>query len=107
MYKFGLEFFNGSITTLATDRFTATNAFTKRKLPSDLRTTSTSAETVFFFFFLIGPGNQSWRCVGCQPGSAMCGGNSHRAAHQKMADEDGADECDFALCAYDGYSAYN
>ena len=37
----------------------------------------------------------------------MCGGNSHRAAHQKMADEDGADECDIALCAYDGYSAYN
>jgi MFS family permease len=29
MYKFGLEFFNGSITTLATDRFTATNTFTK------------------------------------------------------------------------------
>ncbi|KAH9476842.1 hypothetical protein JR316_0010758 [Psilocybe cubensis] len=29
MYKFGLEFFNGSITTLATDRFKATNAFTK------------------------------------------------------------------------------
>jgi hypothetical protein len=29
MYKFGLEFFNGSITTLATDRFKASNAFTK------------------------------------------------------------------------------
>ncbi|KDR78225.1 hypothetical protein GALMADRAFT_138347 [Galerina marginata CBS 339.88] len=29
MYKFGLEFFNGSITTLATDRFKATNTFTK------------------------------------------------------------------------------
>lgn len=31
MYKFGLEFFNGSITTLATDRFNSTNTFTKRK----------------------------------------------------------------------------
>jgi len=31
MYKFGLEFFNGSITTLATDRFKASNAFTKRE----------------------------------------------------------------------------
>lgn len=30
MYKFGLEFFNGSITTLATDRFKAVNTFTKR-----------------------------------------------------------------------------
>jgi len=29
-YKLGLEFFNGSITTLATDRFQSTNAFTKR-----------------------------------------------------------------------------
>lgn len=29
MYKFGLEFFNGSITTLATDRFRAENAITK------------------------------------------------------------------------------
>lgn len=28
-YKWGLEFFNGSITTLATDRFKASNAFTK------------------------------------------------------------------------------
>ena len=28
-YKLGLEFFNGSITTLATDRFQSTNAFTK------------------------------------------------------------------------------
>ncbi|ORY89072.1 major facilitator superfamily domain-containing protein [Leucosporidium creatinivorum] len=28
-YKLGLEFFNGSITTLATDRFNASNAFTK------------------------------------------------------------------------------
>lgn len=28
-YKFGLEFFNGSITTLATDRFKAANTFTK------------------------------------------------------------------------------
>jgi len=28
-YKLGLEFFNGSITTLATDRFKASNAFTK------------------------------------------------------------------------------
>ncbi|KAF8636315.1 hypothetical protein AX17_003635 [Amanita inopinata Kibby_2008] len=28
-YKLGLEFFNGSITTLATDRFRATNTFTK------------------------------------------------------------------------------
>ncbi|KAJ2921518.1 hypothetical protein H1R20_g15572, partial [Candolleomyces eurysporus] len=28
-YKLGLEFFNGSITTLATDRFKATSAFTK------------------------------------------------------------------------------
>ncbi|TFK68770.1 MFS general substrate transporter [Pluteus cervinus] len=28
-YKLGLEFFNGSITTLATDRFKATNTFTK------------------------------------------------------------------------------
>ncbi|KAH8928269.1 hypothetical protein BT69DRAFT_594705 [Atractiella rhizophila] len=28
-YKVGLEFFNGSITTLATDRFTAANTFTK------------------------------------------------------------------------------
>jgi uncharacterized membrane protein len=33
-YKLGLEFFNGSITTLATDRFKATNAFTKRELDS-------------------------------------------------------------------------
>ena len=31
MYKIGLEFFNGSITTLATDRFKATNAFAKRE----------------------------------------------------------------------------
>lgn len=29
MYKFGLEFFNGSITTLATDRFRAESAITK------------------------------------------------------------------------------
>jgi len=29
MYKLGLEFFNGSITTLATDRFKATNKYTK------------------------------------------------------------------------------
>lgn len=29
LYKFGLEFFNGSITTLATDRFKAANTFTK------------------------------------------------------------------------------
>ena len=29
-YKFGLEFFNGSITTLATDRFNSVNTFTKR-----------------------------------------------------------------------------
>ncbi|SGY60636.1 BQ5605_C007g04460 [Microbotryum silenes-dioicae] len=29
MYKLGLEFFNGSITTLATDRFRAANTFTK------------------------------------------------------------------------------
>ncbi|GAA5822424.1 hypothetical protein JCM11251_006334 [Rhodosporidiobolus azoricus] len=29
MYKLGLEFFNGSISTLATDRFKAENAFTK------------------------------------------------------------------------------
>ena len=29
MYKLGLEFFNGSITTLATDRFNAANTFTK------------------------------------------------------------------------------
>jgi len=28
-YKLGLEFFNGSITTLATDRFKSANAFTK------------------------------------------------------------------------------
>ena len=28
-YKLGLEFFNGSITTLATDRFRAASAFTK------------------------------------------------------------------------------
>jgi MFS family permease len=28
-YKLGLEFFNGSITTLATDRFKAANTFTK------------------------------------------------------------------------------
>jgi len=31
MYKFGLEFFNGSITTLATDRFKSAQTFTKRK----------------------------------------------------------------------------
>jgi hypothetical protein len=31
MYKLGLEFFNGSITTLATDRFNSANTFTKRK----------------------------------------------------------------------------
>ena len=31
MYKFGLEFFNGSITTLATDRFNATRTFEKRE----------------------------------------------------------------------------
>lgn len=29
-YKLGLEFFNGSITTLATDRFQAAHTFTKR-----------------------------------------------------------------------------
>ncbi|KJA24867.1 hypothetical protein HYPSUDRAFT_85694 [Hypholoma sublateritium FD-334 SS-4] len=29
MYKLGLEFFNGSITTLATDRFNSANTFTK------------------------------------------------------------------------------
>jgi hypothetical protein len=29
-YKFGLEFFNGSITTLASDRFKAASTFTKR-----------------------------------------------------------------------------
>lgn len=28
-YKLGLEFFNGSITTLATDRFKSANTFTK------------------------------------------------------------------------------
>ena len=28
-YKLGLEFFNGSITTLATDRFQAAHTFTK------------------------------------------------------------------------------
>lgn len=28
-YKLGLEFFNGSITTLATDRFKAAHTFTK------------------------------------------------------------------------------
>lgn len=33
-YKLGLEFFNGSITTLATDRFTAATTFTKRVLQS-------------------------------------------------------------------------
>ena len=32
MYKLGLEFFNGSITTLATDRFRAANTFTKREI---------------------------------------------------------------------------
>jgi len=32
MYKLGLEFFNGSITTLATDRFKAANTFTKREI---------------------------------------------------------------------------
>ena len=32
MYKLGLEFFNGSITTLATDRFKAANTFTKREV---------------------------------------------------------------------------
>ena len=31
MYKLGLEFFNGSIATLATDRFKAAATFTKRK----------------------------------------------------------------------------
>jgi hypothetical protein len=31
-YKLGLEFFNGSITTLATDRFNAAKTFTKCKL---------------------------------------------------------------------------
>lgn len=29
-YKLGLEFFNGSITTLATDRFNSASTFTKR-----------------------------------------------------------------------------
>lgn len=29
-YKLGLEFFNGSITALATDRFKASRTFTKR-----------------------------------------------------------------------------
>jgi hypothetical protein len=29
LYKFGLEAFNGSIVTLATDRFKATDTFTK------------------------------------------------------------------------------
>lgn len=38
MYKLGLEFFNGSITTLATDRFKAANTFTKREI-SNLSTT--------------------------------------------------------------------
>ncbi len=36
-YKLGLEFFNGSITTLATDRFKASNAFSKRMFTNDSR----------------------------------------------------------------------
>ena len=35
-YKLGLEFFNGSITTLATDRFNEAKTFTKRR-PSSPR----------------------------------------------------------------------
>jgi hypothetical protein len=40
-YKLGLEIFNGSITTLSTDRFSTAHTFTKRTYsgvePSDLR----------------------------------------------------------------------
>ena len=60
MYKLGLEFFNGSITTLATDRFNAANTFTKRKLLSNR-----SQHTLTF-------NNSSWCCLGRQSSGTVC-----------------------------------
>jgi len=61
LYKFGLEFFNGSITTLATDRFKKANTFTKRK--------SSNLVAAYTLIFPLPVGaaqgvNQAAQCVG-------------------------------------------
>jgi hypothetical protein len=61
-YKFGLEFFNGSITTLATDRFNAASTFTKRTsyLPLSIHSAPHRASVVGAAQGI----NQAAQCVG-------------------------------------------
>jgi hypothetical protein len=76
LYKFGLEFFTGSITALASDRFGA-SAFTKREaVPPSLLASSDERETCC-----------SRRRSGHQPGCAVRGRHPHRAHDQALVHE--------------------
>ena len=87
-YKFGIEAFNGSIITLATDRFRAVNTFSKLGALTGL--------------------NQAMQCVGAilivrPPASKVL---TVGASDKEVSDENGVGRCRLGLRSHDLYSSY-
>lgn len=51
-YKLGLEFFNGSIITLATDRFSTAHTYSKRTYTNGIRAWSRTSINYYYLFVI-------------------------------------------------------